>query len=121
MTRPTLLALLAPVALSVAGCGSPATDNATATDNITVPEGNTVAEIRKLPERQQFGVFLRAIRDGGRDCQEVTAAKEVGAINNAPTWAVTCRDNSRWLVAINADGIATVTNSSELSRLQPKG
>ena len=115
--------LLVPTAalLMLSACGSPQQDAAVATNTISAPESDYVAKIRALPERQQQGVFLRAIRDDGRDCQEVTEQQEVGSIDNAPTWAVTCDKRTRWLVTIKPNGIATVTNPSELSRAQPKG
>lgn len=115
--------LLVPAAalLMLGACGSPRQDAAVATNTVSVPEGDYVAKIRALPPGQQNGVFLRAVRDSGRDCQDVTQAQEVGSINNAPTWAVTCDKRTRWLVAINADGIAIVTDPSELPRTQSKG
>lgn len=118
-----MIRLLVPAGalLMLSACGSPQQDAAVATNTITVPTGEYAAKIRALPERQRQGVFLRAIRDTGRDCQEVTAAPEVGSIDNAPTWAVTCDKRARWLVAIDANGIATVTDPSDLSRAQPKG
>lgn len=115
--------LLVPTAalLMLSACGSPQQDAAVATNTVSAPESDYVAKIRALPERQQQGVFLRAIRDDGRDCQEVTASQEVGSIDKAPTWAVTCDKRTRWLVTIKADGIATVLSPSELPPAQSKG
>ena len=115
--------LLVPAAalLMLGACGSPQQDAAVATNTISAPEDDYIAKIRALSKRQQQGVFLRAIRDDHRDCQEVTDSQEVGSINHAPTWAVTCDKQTRWLVTIAANGIATVTDPSELPRAQPKG
>jgi hypothetical protein len=115
--------LLVPAAalLMLSACGSPQQNTPVATNTIAAPEDDYVAKVRALPKRQQQGVFLRAIRDDGRDCQDVTAAQEVGTIDSAPTWAVTCDKQTRWLVAIKADGIATVIAPSELPPTQPKG
>ena len=115
--------MLAPAAalLMLSACGSPQQEAAVATNNTSVPEGDYAAKIRALPERQQQGVFLRAVRDDGRDCQEVTTSQEVGSIDHAPTWAVTCDKRTRWLVTIKADGIAIVTDPADLPRAQPKG
>ena len=115
--------LLVPTAalLMLSACGSPQQESAAPTNTISAPESDYIAKIRALPKRQQQGVFLRAIRDDGRDCQDVTESQEVGTIAKAPTWAVTCDKRTRWLVTIKADGIATVISPSELPDAQPKG
>ena len=109
-------AAIAPLAL-IAGCGgSPGGNDAAATTNAAVPAGNTAAAIRDLPAGQRTAVLLRAIRDAGRECQGVTAATEVTANGSPPTWAATCEDGNQWIVALGADGTATVTNRTELRR-----
>ena len=106
--------VLAPLAL-IAGCGgSPGGNDAAATTNAAVPAGNTAAAIRDLPAGQRTAVLLRAIRDAGRECQGVTAATEVTANGSPPTWDATCEDGNQWIVALGADGTATVTNRTEL-------
>ena len=112
MSRP--LIAFAPLAL-LAACGGTPTETAnSATANTAAPAVNTAATVRDLPEGQRTAVVLRAIRDAGRDCQTVTKAVEVTAVQGTPTWQATCDDGAQWIVAIGADGVATVTNRAEL-------
>ncbi len=109
--------LAAPLLLVACGQGASTEEPVT---NVTVPEGNYVQAIRTMPAGQRTGVMFRAIRDAGRECQQVTDVKEAQAIDGAPTWVAVCDGSTRWLVAINADGIATVTNATELKDANAK-
>ncbi|GGB29563.1 hypothetical protein GCM10011380_18870 [Sphingomonas metalli] len=127
MTRPlasasTCLTLLL-TAGALTGCGkadAPAPANTVAAASETPAEGYA-ERIRQLPEGQRSGVFLRAIRDGKEQCQEVTKEYEIGAIEGRPTWAVTCDGTTPWVISIDGNGVARVTKASPASRLPPKG
>ena len=102
-------------AVTLAGCGSgggqaPA-DTAAAPDNY-------VAQVRALPAGQRDGVLLRAIRDAGRDCQQVTSSQAIPNIAGAPAWAATCTGGGVWVVAFNPGGVATVTSAADVPRTQ---
>jgi hypothetical protein len=109
--------LIAPLLL--AACGQGASSDQPTT-NVTVPEGDYAQAIRTMPQGQRVGVMFRAIRDAGRECQQVTDVKEAKDIEGAPTWVAVCNGNARWLVAIDAGGIATVTNATELKDANAK-
>lgn len=114
MIRAATRLALAAIPLAVVAACSGAPSDAPAATNAATPTGNTAATVRDLPEGQRTAVFLRAIRDAGRDCQTVTKAVEVTAVQGTPTWQATCDDGAQWIVAIGADGVATVTNRAEL-------
>lgn len=114
MIRAATRLALATIPLAVVAACSDAPSDAPAATNAATPTGNTAATVRDLPEGQRTAVFLRAIRDAGRDCQTVTKAVEVTAVQGTPTWQATCDDGAQWIVAIGADGVATVTNRAEL-------
>lgn len=87
------------------------------TADITVPEGNTQARLETMPEAQRNAVFIRAIRDAGRECQHVQSSAESGEINNAPAWTATCDNGVQWTIAIGRDGVAQVMSTAELQAL----
>jgi hypothetical protein len=62
-----------------------------------------------LPQQQRFGVFLRAIRDGGAPCQQVVQEIRQPDHQGSPLFAVRCDDGPRYAIAIDAKGIALVT------------
>lgn len=104
--------LAAPLAL-LAACGSPDRTPET-TGNAAAPATDYAQRVRALPEGQRTAVFLRAIRDAGRDCQTVTEATEVTAQGGPATWSALCDNGARWVVAITPDGTATVVDQAAL-------
>lgn len=108
----------APLSLALAACGSG--DTATDAGSANTAAATTNAQpdyaerIRTMPEGQRTAVFLRAVRDAGNPCQTVMEATDVGVAGGPPTYAVRCDDGGRWVVAIGADGVATVTAQSAM-------
>lgn len=100
------------ITLATAGCGPAATEQEQT--GITVPAGDEQARLEAMPEAQRDAVFLRAIRDAGRDCQNVEQSTSQGEISGAPAWTATCDNGSQWVIVIGRDGIAQVTNAAEL-------
>lgn len=124
MIRSLLVAPFPLLMLAACGTGSPAAD---VTGNAaTEASGNAAAatdggyaqRIEALSPRLRQGVFLRAIRDGGEECQEVTEEYGIAAIEGKPAWAVTCDRSTRWVIAIDKTGTAIVTKASPASRLE---
>ncbi len=116
----SLPAILFPLAL-LSACGGPATtaaDNAaTANAAQAAPDGGYAARVTALSPRLREGVFLRAIRDGGEQCQEVTEEFAITPVEGNPAWAVTCDKSTRWKISIDKTGTAIVTKVSMDSRL----
>ncbi len=117
----TLVPVLA--ALTLAACNQGAApEQANAADGQALANDTAAAEafgerIRALPDGQRRGVFLRAIRDGREDCQEVTDAYEAAAVQGRATWIVTCDRTTPWTLSFRSDGVAIVSKMSAASRL----
>ncbi len=105
--RTILLSLT--LATLIAGC-----DNAERSpDTIaTTPVGNAsgyVKRVMALPIGQQRGVVVRAIQDGGGDCQTITEFKPQPVQQGNAVWAVRCENGARWIVTMNDAGLATAS------------
>ena len=98
--------------LALAGCGDdaappPANDAATNT-------GVDVAEqLAALPEGQRNGVFIRAIRDAGEECQHVIASSRAGEYQGRPVWSAQCDGGDSWTIVVTRDGTAQLINDAE--------
>lgn len=103
----------AALALPLVGCGAATEQPANTT--AVVPDDYAV-KVAALPSGQRDGVLLRAIRDAGRDCQQVAKSQRIDPVSGAPAWAATCDDGGVWVVALNPGGIATVTSASDAAR-----
>ena len=112
MTRVPIIAALA---LPLAGCG-PASEPV-ATTNTTTPD-DYVARVKALSPGQRDGVLLRAVRDAGRDCQQVTKSEAIPDVMGAPAWTATCDNGGIWVVALNPGGVATVTSAKDIVEAQ---
>ena len=86
------------------------------TTNIQVPEGDYQARLQAMPEGQRNAVFIRALRDAGRDCQGVVSSAYQGALQGRPTWTARCDDGVGWVIIIGRAGIAEVVNLVEAER-----
>ena len=104
---------LAVLVWPLAGCDSGGETSANAA--IAVPD-DYAAKVAALSPGQRDGVLLRAIRDAGRDCQQVAKSQRIDPVAGAPAWAATCNDGGVWVVALNPGGIATVTNAADARR-----
>lgn len=113
--RKAILWAAAALALPLAACeqGAPEADDR----DITVPEGDYAQRIGEMDEGARNAVFLRAIRDAGRECQQVQTSSGQGQVNGAPAWTATCDDGSQWTIIIGADGVAQVINRAGLQAI----
>lgn len=114
MSKLNLAAAVFVTALMLGGCerGTPETG----TTSIQVPEGDYQARLEAMPEGQRNAVFIRALRDAGRDCQGVVSSAYQGPLQNRPTWTARCDDGVGWVIIIGKDGIAEVVNLGEAER-----
>lgn len=64
--------------------------------------------IEQMAEPERNGVFLRALRDGGHDCQAVINSRRRGEREGIPIWQADCRGGRSWLIAITANGYAQI-------------
>lgn len=107
----------AALALSLAGCGDGA-ENETAP--IVVPDSaDYQMQLETMPEGQRNATLLRAIRDGGRDCQHVESSDLEGDRQGFPVWRARCGDGTEWSVIIANDGIAQVMPAEAQEQVAP--
>lgn len=71
------------------------------------------ARIDGLAEGQRNAVFLRAIRDGGRECQQVAGSAYGGEQFGRPAWVARCEDGRDWIIMVEANGRALVARREE--------
>lgn len=112
--RKTYLAI--PVALALAACGGQQAANQTAANAAAgnaADATNYQAEVLALPPGQQNGVFFRAVRDAGFNCQEITETERFDPIDNNPTWRVTCDRRTPHIISITRDGTAKITSRTD--------
>lgn len=104
-------------AILASGCdgGSPAAVNAA--DNVAAANEadatNYQAEVMALPLPARQGVFLRAVRDAGLTCQQVTESEKLADIQGNPTWRATCDGDSPHIISIARDGTARILSRSD--------
>lgn len=101
--------------LALAACQQQPTETAgnNAAD-ATAPIGMGPSQLRliELPEGQQHGVFLRAIRDGNAPCQGVTESHRQPDVDGNPVFSVRCTDGPAYTIAVDRNGTALVTKVS---------
>lgn len=112
-------------ALALAGCGRPDANEAAA-NNASVahaagPKVDYVAELRSMAPALRRGAFLRAIRDAGQDCQEVVKEYETEPVNGQASWSAECGNGAQWIVIVERNGDAKVTNAVNPKPLAPAG
>lgn len=105
MTRVAILGL-ALLAMACEG-GAPSA-------NRQQPKGNpTQDQLAAMPEGQRNGVFIRAIRDSGQECQHVESSAPGDDVSGTPTWTARCEGGRSYTIAILPGGVAQVVNDAE--------
>lgn len=96
--------------LALAGCGSPSAPSAneSAADPLS-----TENQIAGLAEGQRNGVFIRAIRDAGLDCQHVESSAPAGSHDGFPVWRATCEGGRSYTLVIGNAGTVQILDDAE--------
>lgn len=102
----------------LAGCdGEPQPAANNAVENVAITNAadatNYQAEVIALPLNARQGVFLRAVRDAGLTCQQVTESEKLTDREGNPTWRAICDGNSPHIISITRDGTAVVMSRSD--------
>lgn len=108
------VAIAAALLLSACGGDEKAaneTEANTAVANV-VDTTNYQAEVLALPPTARDGVFLRAVRDAGMNCQEVTQTERRDPIEGNPTWRIYCGKTPH-LITLTRDGTAKITSRTD--------
>lgn len=71
------------------------------------------ARVEALQPASRNALFLRAIRDAGRQCQSVAGSAYNGEQFGMPSWVARCEDGRDWLVMLRQDGSALVALREE--------
>ena len=108
-------AMVAVLMLAAAGCGeAPSSERARET-KITNPYHDQLAA---LPgELQRLGV-MRAIRDNGRRCQRVEAARYQEDYRQMAMWVALCNDSRHWALFIAPNGDTQVRECEHMAQLE---
>lgn len=105
----TMMAIVAGAVL-LAGCGGGADENVPGPAASKTPAA--LSDLQKrvvaLPKRLQDGVMLRAIRDAGLNCQQVTELTRVETRADRIRWRVVCDNTEPYVVEITPDGTAQI-------------
>src|SRR5437868_4261888 len=93
-------------AFAIAACGGGQNQAVTANaGNAAEPVTNQVAG---LSDAQRNGVFIRALRDAGFDCQHVERSVPARTVQNMPAWRTTCQGGAEWTILVAPDGSAQI-------------
>lgn len=111
MPNPTFALCALPIAL-LAACGS---SSSTPANQAGAAETAAAYQQRILamPAGERDGVFIRAIRDAGQDCQHVASSVSAGVHQGRPVWTAHCDGGHDFTIALGDHGSATVINAAE--------
>ncbi|MDQ4088181.1 MAG: hypothetical protein M3177_09280 [Pseudomonadota bacterium] len=110
------LAMAALLALATGGCGEePARNSQTPAIKMVNPHHE---QLLALPgELQRLGV-MRAIRDNGKRCQRVEAARYQQDYQNMVMWVALCNDGRHWALFIAPNGDTQVRECAHARQLR---
>lgn len=98
-------------ALLLAGCD--ATPSAPVNQAEAAAGGEAMGNrLAAMPEGQRNGVFIRAIRDAGQDCQFVESSTPAGEYQGFPLWSARCEGGRTYTIAIGNAGEAQVIDDT---------
>ena len=72
------------------------------------------ARLEALPEGQRNGVFMRAIRDAGQECQHVDRSERAGDHEGLPLWRAWCEGETSYTIVIARSGAAQVLADADV-------
>ncbi|TKD53124.1 hypothetical protein [Sphingomonas baiyangensis] len=97
----------------VAGCGGGSAPAVPPANDMAEPATtNFQAQVAALDDERRNLVMIRAIRDAGLNCQEVTSSRRTES--EGMTYLATCDAGTNFLVTIGADGNARVVTGADV-------
>lgn len=96
--------------LAICGCETQPSLNEASNHATAEASGQRIAN---LSEGQRNAVFIRAIRDAGLECQQVTSSTRAEPYRGMPVWTASCRGGGNWTLVIGANEIVQVLNANE--------
>jgi len=96
---------------SLAGCGGSETPTPVASSTPNGPS-EFQSRIAALPAGERNAVFIRAIRDAGKDCQGVTESqRRDDAASGEPLYVAKCTDGASYGILLGREGTAQVVGA----------
>lgn len=107
--------VLAPLALTVAGCGD---DGAEQPRSMNIKTANPGSDKLKTLSKQSRHLGLyRAIRDSGQKCKKVVAGVHQQDYKNMAMWTARCSDTGGFAVFIAPNGDIQVRQCRQMEQL----
>ena len=96
--------------LALTSCG----DGGSEVKQIEVAEDGFQGKLQAMPEGQRNAVFIRALRDAGRECQGVESSTYQGEQDGVPTWRARCtNEDGDWLILMLDSNIPATSGSPQ--------
>ncbi len=109
-------------ALALAGCGESGTTNVVTAEPINAEDAgaanavdtiNYSAAVLAQNDAQRGATFIRALQDASIACDHVDSSTRIDDQNGAPTWRVTCKGGTNYMISIPKDGIAKIISRTD--------
>lgn len=114
-------------ALALAGCGGASNTNLTANDAVNAEPlnaadepaaGNTAevnysAAVLAQNEAQRGATFIRALQDAPLPCDHVDSSTRIADQDGVPTWRVTCKGGTNYMIGIPKNGVAKIISRTD--------
>lgn len=109
------VATTAALLLSACGGGEKAANEAAtanAAANAAADATNYQEAVLALAPAARDGVFLRAVRDAGMNCQDVRQTERIDPIHGNPTWRIYCGKTPH-IISLSRDGTAKIISRTD--------
>lgn len=114
-------------ALALAGCGGASNTNLTANDAVTAeplnaadePAAGNAAEVNYSAavlaqnDAQRGATFIRALQDAPLPCDHVDSSTRIADQDGVPTWRVTCKGGTNYMIGIPKNGVAKIISRTD--------
>ena len=114
-------------ALALAGCGGASNTNLTANDAVAAEPlnaadepaaGNTAevnysAAVLAQNDAQRGATFIRALQDAPLPCDHVDSSTRIADQDGVPTWRVTCKGGTNYMIGIPKNGVAKIISRTD--------
>jgi hypothetical protein len=112
-------------ALALAGCGG-SERNLTSNDAVqaeplnaedsaanTADQTNYSAAVLAQNDAQRGATFIRALQDAPLPCDHVDSSTRIADQDGVPTWRVTCKGGTNYMIGIPKNGVAKILSRTD--------
>ncbi|NWP89425.1 MULTISPECIES: hypothetical protein [unclassified Sphingomonas] len=113
-------------ALALTACGGGASDvNLSANEAVTAEPLNELdaanaadttnysAAVLGQNDAQRNATFIRALQDAPLPCDHVDSSTRIADQDGVPTWRVTCKGGTNYMIGIPRDGVAKIISRTD--------